>query len=126
VLGACRVAQIYPFSFASGIYPDPAHCILELVQNADDCKYDPSVQPTLHFALDEKCIVTTCNELGFTEKDVDALCGICNSSKKGHAGFIGVHLFRVNISTRIDLISGEMGIGMFSITSCYSVLHNYF
>lgn len=72
------------------IYSDDTHFVLELVQNADDNRYLEGVSPTLRFEISATDIVTTNNEVGFSEANVQALCDIKQSTKgKGGAGFIG-------------------------------------
>ena len=60
------------------------------VQNADDCAYEPGALPTLRIRLGEDDIAFRSNELGFSEKNVRALCSVGDSTKAaGDAGYIG-------------------------------------
>ncbi|KAI9692668.1 MAG: hypothetical protein M1820_009462 [Bogoriella megaspora] len=60
-----------------------AHFILELVQNADDTKYDSGVTPKLVFLYREDGYLWVgCNERGFTAENVGSICRI-NLSTKG-------------------------------------------
>ena len=63
------------------MYSNDTHFLLELIQNADDNKYEEDVTPTLHFTVDEHAIRIDCNEKGFTEDDVRAICRIGGSTK---------------------------------------------
>ncbi|MCJ1379785.1 hypothetical protein MMC17_002888 [Xylographa soralifera] len=58
-----------------------AHCVLEMVQNADDNLYEPGVQPKLHFHLQPMKLRVDCNEKGFSEANVKAICSIGQSTK---------------------------------------------
>lgn len=68
-----------------------SHFILELIQNADDNNYNPSVDPSLSFSVEDNRLVVKNNEIGFQEKNVRALCSASESSKKGEKrkGYIG-------------------------------------
>lgn len=68
-----------------------SHFILELIQNADDNTYEPNVDPSLSFTLDDMRLVVKNNEIGFEEKNVRALCSAGESSKKAdkRKGYIG-------------------------------------
>lgn len=66
-----------------------SHFLLELVQNADDNHYAPSVDPALTFRLDSRELVVSNNEVGFSPANVRALCSAGESSKKNKVGYIG-------------------------------------
>ena len=74
------------------LYSKPAHCVLEIVQNAADNLYDADVQPTLELELTESFMQIWCNETGFSEANVKAFCSIGNSTKKKKKGYIGMQL----------------------------------
>lgn len=77
-------------SLSKELYSRPAHFILELVQNADDNAYDiQAVEPTLQIEIRDHYMVVQCNELGFSEENVRAFCGIGQSTKKNQSGYIG-------------------------------------
>ncbi|KAG0499174.1 hypothetical protein HPP92_003865 [Vanilla planifolia] len=60
------------------------------VQNADDNNYQENVEPTLVFIVHSERIVILNNELGFSDKNIRALCDVGNSTKKGSTGgYIG-------------------------------------
>jgi len=80
------------------LYTDITHFILELIQNADDNSYSDSVNPTLKLSLCRHELIVKCNEVGFTEANVRALCDINKSTKKG-------------LKQGIDASIGEKGIG---------------
>jgi hypothetical protein len=101
---------------ARDLYESEAHFVQELVQNADDNKYDPDVIPTLRLVLHRSPSGTQAagkfdtlpyfyaanNEIGMTEVDVRALCDISRSSKSlsdstttGHKGVGWKSVFRV-------------------------------
>jgi hypothetical protein len=73
------------------LYAKETHFVLELVQNADDNKYDlpKSKSPSLKFFIDSEKIVVQNNEIGFSEEDVKRLCAIGNSKKSKQQGYIG-------------------------------------
>ena len=76
-----------------GLYTDITHFILELVQNADDNTYLSNSTATLKLRLSRDEIVVECNEVGFNERDVNAITQINASTKKGrksvNEGYIG-------------------------------------
>ncbi|KAJ6593332.1 hypothetical protein B0H19DRAFT_1246120 [Mycena capillaripes] len=78
-------------TLSEDLYSSDSHFILELVQNADDNEYSPSVTPTLEISLDPGIdrLVVACNETGFKENQVKAICKIGASTKKYQAGYIG-------------------------------------
>ncbi|RMZ01468.1 hypothetical protein D0862_06361 [Hortaea werneckii] len=74
------------------LYAKPTHFVLELIQNADDNRYD-DVEPSLSVLYrDDGYLWVGCNEVGFMPENVWALCRIGDSTKKvdgGAKGFIG-------------------------------------
>ena len=82
---------------------------MELIQNADDNSYDPSVtEPTLSISYDDNGIRVDCNEVGFSAANVDALCTVGESTKAG-----------LGHSTRYI---GEKGIGFKSVFKVADVI----
>ncbi|KZV89123.1 hypothetical protein EXIGLDRAFT_797156 [Exidia glandulosa HHB12029] len=71
------------------LYSRPAHFLLEVVQNADDCSYGVSISPELRIKLRKTHMEIQCNEVGFAEDNVRAFCAIGKSTKKGRSGYIG-------------------------------------
>ena len=71
------------------IYSKKPHFLLELIQNAEDNSYDKNIIPKIKFIFDENKIILQNNEIGFNNKNVWALCGIGETTKKKSLGFIG-------------------------------------
>ncbi|CAE8621053.1 unnamed protein product, partial [Polarella glacialis] len=109
---------------AGELYGSDVHWQLELLQNADDNSYKEGVEPTAEFllcaaggkpaalgaALRESAVVFRCNEAGFREADIRAICDIGNSSKVGSAKY--------GAGGRV-VATGEKGLGfkaVFSLT----------
>ena len=71
----------------------PTHFLLELIQNADDNTYPKDVKPALSLTLKTKHKLTiTCNEIGFSKRNVSAICDFGETTKTvedGTKGFIG-------------------------------------
>ncbi|XP_062118267.1 uncharacterized protein LOC133831877 [Humulus lupulus] len=87
-------------SLSAELYTKDVHFLMELIQNAEDNEYEQSVEPTLEFILTKEDITETGapatllifnNEVGFSRKNMDSLCSIGRSTKKGkrQQGFIG-------------------------------------
>ena len=55
---------------AEDLYSKETHFVLELIQNADDNKYEEGVNPALEFHVDSDRILVNNNEMGFTKEDV--------------------------------------------------------
>lgn len=73
------------------MYSSPARALWELVQNADDCTYKSNEERSLRFVQTERYIWLEYNEVGFTERDVRALCNVGASTKgKQHTGQKGI------------------------------------
>ncbi|KAL9113802.1 MAG: hypothetical protein Q9187_007574, partial [Circinaria calcarea] len=64
------------------------HFVHEMIQNADDNQYPPEVSPRLSFHLSSSKLRIDCNEAGFSEQNVRALCNV-NKSTKTTTGTIG-------------------------------------
>ncbi|KAL2128696.1 hypothetical protein VTI74DRAFT_8833 [Chaetomium olivicolor] len=97
------------------LYQTPTRFLLELIQNADDNRYQNDVFPSLSLWLYERdgrqYFRTDCNEVGFTLSQIDALAGLGKSTKKvdrrsGQKGYIG-----------------EKGIGFKSVFKVTDVVH---
>ncbi|EJD00234.1 uncharacterized protein FOMMEDRAFT_170214 [Fomitiporia mediterranea MF3/22] len=71
------------------LYSTDTHFIMEFVQNADDNEYEKGIEPTLRILADKTSMTLSCNEKGFYEKNVRAICKIGGSTKKNNPGFIG-------------------------------------
>jgi hypothetical protein len=70
------------------LYSESTHFLLELIQNADDNSYEVPV-PTLSLTYDNDGLRIDCNETSFSEKNVEAICRIGQSTKTGGGGYTG-------------------------------------
>ncbi|KAF5833707.1 hypothetical protein DUNSADRAFT_9905, partial [Dunaliella salina] len=75
-------------TLAEDLYSKDIHFLMELIQNADDCKYATST-PSLRFEIHADRIVVKSNEIGFDEVNVKAICIMGQSSKRDVQGYIG-------------------------------------
>ncbi|KAK5682143.1 hypothetical protein LTS10_005268 [Elasticomyces elasticus] len=83
-----RVETLGPISgsVSDQLYSSPAHFIQEMIQNADDNAYHSGVTPTLTFLQGSNGYLWVgCNEVGFTQANVRAICDIADSTKKVEA-----------------------------------------
>lgn len=90
--GAAKLRQIINNSLrllSDDLYASQMHFVLELIQNADDNSYEPSVTPRLTFEIGPAKVVVRNNERGFAEANVRALCSVGESTKTTKLGFIG-------------------------------------
>jgi hypothetical protein len=62
---------------------------MEVIQNADDNQYLESSTPTLCINVTPQLVKIECNETGFTEANVKALCRTGRSSKAPGQGYTG-------------------------------------
>ncbi|KAM1025055.1 hypothetical protein ACFX13_038954 [Malus domestica] len=80
------------------------HFLIKLIQNAEVNEYEEGVEPTLEFVMTKKDITGSGapatllvfnNEVGFSRKNMDSICSVGRSTKKGkrHQGFIGEKVF---------------------------------
>ena len=83
------------------LYSSKTHCIMELVQNADDNSYAPGQVPTLQFAVHDTFLVVANNELGFQEQNVRAICDIARSTKAQKEGARSLYYTRAACCTRV-------------------------
>lgn len=81
------------FTLARNLYSSTARFIFELLQNADDNRYTRATQageqPFVAFNVYHDRLVMECNEDGFNEANLRAICDIGKSSKQGAQGYIG-------------------------------------
>jgi hypothetical protein len=67
--------------------------VFELLQNADDNSLSRATAsgspPYISFSVFSRRIVVECNEDGFTEENLKAICAVGQSSKSGSEGYIG-------------------------------------
>ncbi|KAE9371829.1 hypothetical protein N431DRAFT_559247 [Stipitochalara longipes BDJ] len=64
------------------LYQSSTHFLLELIQNADDNLYASNMQPSVHFTYSNGSLRVDCNEVGFSPRNVEALCRVGQSTKK--------------------------------------------
>ncbi|KAG7123520.1 Protein NO VEIN like protein [Verticillium longisporum] len=80
-------------TLAQNIYGSNARFVFELLQNADDNRFTRAkangALPSISFHLHPHRIVVECNEDGFTEKDLRAICSVGESTKSASRGYIG-------------------------------------
>lgn len=80
-------------SLAKNLYTSNARFVFELLQNADDNHYSEARRagsdPSVSFSLYHDRLVVDCNEDGFTEKNLAAICDIGKSSKSSSQAYIG-------------------------------------
>ncbi|XP_028393815.1 uncharacterized protein LOC114518092 [Dendronephthya gigantea] len=76
---------------SSELYSKDTHFVLELVQNADDNRYNDSLtSPSIAFFVNVDRIEVFNNEVGFEERNIRALCDVGKSTKgKQRFGYIG-------------------------------------
>jgi hypothetical protein len=60
-----------------------------LLQNADDNTFAPDVKPEVRLRFNKNYIWFWSNEVGFAKEDVDSLCAVGHSAKRGRANTIG-------------------------------------
>ena len=118
---------------AKNLYSSKARFVFELLQNADDNRYKRarSLQqtPSVSFMLYHDRIVVDCNEDGFTESNLTAICTVGASSKTGPQGYIGekgigfksvfmvawkIHIQSGGLSFSFTHNRGDSGMGMIS------------
>ncbi|KAI3925640.1 hypothetical protein MKW98_001494 [Papaver atlanticum] len=87
-------------NLSSELYAKDVHFLMEIIQNAEDNEYSDGVKPSLEFVMTTTDITATgapatlliCNnEMGFSDKNIDSICSVGLSTKKGnrHRGYIG-------------------------------------
>lgn len=110
------------------LYSRDTHFVLELIQNADDNSYDLDTStdhPTVQFVLHKDCVCVLNNEVGFSEKNIRAICDVGKSTKDpSRSGYIGQKgigfksVFRItdapevhsnNFHIRFNTASGPIG-----------------
>ncbi|KAF2145105.1 uncharacterized protein K452DRAFT_343652 [Aplosporella prunicola CBS 121167] len=73
------------------LYQKPTRFIMELIRNADDNEYGNKV-PRLTITLRDRQLIIECNEVGFSKRNVEAICRINHSTKgknKDTDGYVG-------------------------------------
>ncbi|XP_055961134.1 uncharacterized protein LOC126673391 [Mercurialis annua] len=96
---ACMLDKAVEYLSAE-LYAKDVHFLMELIQNAEDNVYPEGVDPSLEFVITSRDITATGapatllifnNEKGFTAKNIESICSVGNSTKKGNRkrGYIG-------------------------------------
>lgn len=107
--------------------------MFELLQNADDNDYTKAITlnkaPYVSFHVYPRRLVMECNEDGFTDRNLEAICSVGKSSKTGSQGYIGekgigfksvfmaawkAHIQSGAFSFSFTHRNGESGMGMIS------------
>ncbi|KAG7040114.1 putative ino80 chromatin remodeling complex protein [Colletotrichum scovillei] len=120
-------------TLAKNLYSSKARFVFELLQNADDNKYTKASslgsKPFVSFRIFPRKIVVECNEDGFTQQNLEAICAVGQSSKTGAQGYIGekgidfkfvfmvahkVHIQSGPFSFSFGHKPGDSGMGMIS------------
>ncbi|XP_042520174.1 uncharacterized protein LOC122093769 [Macadamia integrifolia] len=87
-------------NLSAELYAKDVHFLMELIQNAEDNEYPEGVKASLEFIITSRDITATGaaatllvfnNEKGFSPKNIDSLCSVGRSTKKGNRqrGYIG-------------------------------------
>ncbi|KAM5571578.1 hypothetical protein ABKV19_011919 [Rosa sericea] len=87
-------------NLSAELYAKDVHFLMELIQNAEDNEYSDGVDPSLEFVITSQDITGTGapatlmvfnNEKGFSAKNIDSICSVGRSTKKGNRkrGYIG-------------------------------------
>ncbi|KAJ4890339.1 DNA binding [Raphanus sativus] len=87
-------------NLSAELYAKDVHFLMELIQNAEDNEYPEGVDPSLEFVITSDDITATGapatllifnNEKGFSDKNIESLCSVGRSTKKGKRkrGYIG-------------------------------------
>ncbi|KAL7624644.1 hypothetical protein AAE478_006214 [Parahypoxylon ruwenzoriense] len=120
-------------TLAKNLYTSKARFVFELLQNADDNRYTRAAAsdsvPYVSFHVYPRRIILECNEDGFTDENLAAICSVGKSSKTGAQGYIGekgigfksvfmvaskVHIQSGAFSFSFRHENGESGMGMIS------------
>ena len=92
-VGCPVISTDFVVSLAKNLYSKDVRFIFELLQNADDNDFgkasSASQDPYVAFRVYRDKIVVECNEDGFTELNLKAICNVGQSSKLGAQGYIG-------------------------------------
>ncbi|KAI5460375.1 hypothetical protein BGZ63DRAFT_387163 [Mariannaea sp. PMI_226] len=78
---------------AKQIYGSGARFVFELLQNAEDNNFSKAEKkkapPFISFKIYPDRIIVECNEDGFNERDIEAICAVGQSTKSAAHGYIG-------------------------------------
>ncbi|KXH24937.1 hypothetical protein CSIM01_09992 [Colletotrichum simmondsii] len=88
-----QMIEFSVITLAKNLYSSKARFVFELLQNADDNKYTKASslgsKPFVFFRIFPRKIVVECNEDGFSQENLEAICPVGQSSKTGAQGYIG-------------------------------------
>lgn len=120
-------------SLAKNLYTSNARFVFELLQNAEDNHYtrarEQGQRPYISFDVFHDRLVIDCNEDGFTQSNLRAICDVGKSSKTGAQGYVGekgigfksvfmaawkVHIQSGDYSFYFKHHNGDSGLGMIS------------
>ncbi|KAK4233160.1 hypothetical protein C8A03DRAFT_19708 [Achaetomium macrosporum] len=118
-------------TLAQNLYTSNERFVFELLQNAEDNDYAKArahgEAPKVSFSVYPNHVVVECNEDGFTDGNLRAICNVGKSSKREAQGYIGekgigfksvfmvahrVHVQSGHFSFRFLHRQGDSGIGM--------------
>ncbi|KAK5286430.1 hypothetical protein LTR43_010495 [Exophiala xenobiotica] len=117
----------YTKTVAEQLYSSRFRLIYELLQNGDDARYAENAKPTVTFRIKPTELTVETNEMGFSLRDVEAICATGKSSKIGNSDTTGekglgfksvfgiadyVHIQSGLWSFRFEHKRGEDGVGM--------------
>jgi hypothetical protein len=90
VVCSLKVASNLTFcSLSEQLNSKDTHFVYELIQNAEDNMYANDVEPSLTFSLKDDRLIIDSNETGFTQKNIEAISQVGQSTKACKTGFIG-------------------------------------
>ncbi|CAH0037964.1 unnamed protein product [Clonostachys solani] len=94
---------------SEGLYQKSSRFLMEILQNADDCSYDDPT-PTMELTYRNGRLRIDYNEVGFTRRDVEALCSISSTKLKSmnQTGEKGIGFKSVfKMSDQAQVLSGH-------------------
>ncbi|KAM5346360.1 hypothetical protein ACJ41O_009365 [Fusarium nematophilum] len=93
VVGLMELLEPTICTLAKNLYTSNAQFVFELLQNAEDNHYTRArlqgQVPYVAFKMYADRIVIECNEDGFAEDNIRAICAVGQSSKTGAQGYVG-------------------------------------
>ncbi|KAI1799715.1 hypothetical protein F4811DRAFT_565353 [Daldinia bambusicola] len=136
-LNAYKLIGASVLTLAKNLYTKDVRWIFELLQNAEDNCFSRAefsgALPYVSFAVHKDKVVVECNEDGFTQANLRAICKVGESSKTGAQGYIGekgigfksvfkaawkVHIQSGDYSFTFTHRKGDSGMGMISPEWC--------
>ena len=91
-------------NLATNLYTSSIHYLYEILQNFEDTRYKD--KGTANIYVDRTCIIFSNNEIGFTVKDINSICGLSNSQKQfnTHIGNKGIGFKSVFLCTNNPIV----------------------